>query len=69
MFACMCLFVIVMWYFRSVPGFSCFLDENGEVVDFLRLAHLLTHRNSRNDHDRLKKVTNMSACTILCQSK
>ena len=61
-------------FHRSVPAFCCILDENGEVMDFLRMAHILTHRNSRNDYDRVKKVrrNGYSAATrspLLCRRK
>jgi len=29
---------------KTVPAFCCFLDGSGEVVDFLRLNHLLNRR-------------------------
>jgi len=31
--------------FRDVAGFTCILDGDGEVTDFLRLPHILKRKN------------------------
>ena len=41
---------------RSVPAFCCFLDENGEVADFLKLNHLLNRRVCPFPQEREEKV-------------
>ena len=42
--------------FRTVPAFCCFLDGSGEVVDFLRLNHLLNRRVCPFPREREEKV-------------
>lgn len=43
-------------FLRTVPGYCCFLDGNGEVVDFIRVSSILKRRNSRFEIERVQKV-------------
>ena len=45
-----------MFLFRSIPGFCSFIDENGEVIDFVRLVFIHKRRNTFVDGDRIRKV-------------
>ena len=39
-----------------MPAFCCFIDSNGEVVDYRRLTNLLKRRLSPMEREREEKV-------------
>lgn len=41
---------------QDSASYFAMIDENGQVVDFLRLKHLMWRRNSRKEHERKAKV-------------
>ena len=43
---------------QNVAAFIAMLDGDGEVIDFLRLKHLLKRRNVGRQADREAKVSN-----------
>lgn len=53
----------------DAASFFAMIDANGQVVDFLRLKHLLWRRNSRKESERVNKVINFySGMYKMCYS-
>ena len=43
---------------RSVPSFTCFLNGNGEVLDYLRLTYIHKKVNIASEVEKEQKVVN-----------
>lgn len=43
--------------FRNVPSYTCFLDGNGEVLDYLRLSYINKKISVSSDVERVQKVS------------
>lgn len=51
--------------FRSVPSYTCFLDGNGEVLDYLRLSYINKKISVSSDVERVQKVSLVKKITIM----
>ncbi|CAL1273727.1 unnamed protein product [Larinioides sclopetarius] len=54
---------------RDVPAFCALLDGDGEVLEYLRLPHLLKRRNAWKEDDRLNKEKDLNSLRNMILNK
>ncbi|GIX74854.1 transcription elongation factor SPT6 [Caerostris extrusa] len=54
---------------RDVPAFCALLDGDGEVVEYLRLPHLLKRRNAWREDERMLKENDLNSLRNILLSK